>query len=336
MMQNIQIFSTCPASNYSDPDKYLQQVVDVARWSERAGCCGILVYTDNGLVDPWLVSQIIIQNTKKISPLVAVQPVYMHPYTVAKMVSTLGFLYGRRVSLNMVAGGFRNDLIAMGDETPHDDRYSRLVEYTQIIQGLLQLRGGLSFEGDYYNVKNLKMLPPLPEELIPEFTISGSSDAGFEAARATGATAIKYPKPPGEEVGPGAEDAVNCGVRIGIIARNEADSAWAEAHRRFPVDRKGQLAHQLAMKVSDSHWHQQLSERGSAANDTQNPYWLIPFQNYKTFCPYLVGSYDSVAEEVASYLRLGYRTFVLDIPPEEQELEHIGVVFRMALERELR
>jgi len=43
-------------------------------------------------------------------PLVAVQPVYMHPYSVAKMVSTLAFLHQRRVFLNMVAGGFKNDL----------------------------------------------------------------------------------------------------------------------------------------------------------------------------------------------------------------------------------
>jgi alkanesulfonate monooxygenase len=38
-------------------------VIDVARWSEEAGSEGILVYTDNSLVDPWLVSQIIVQHT---------------------------------------------------------------------------------------------------------------------------------------------------------------------------------------------------------------------------------------------------------------------------------
>ena len=40
----------------------------------------------------------------------------------------------------------------------------------------------------------------------------------------------------------------------------------------------------------------------------------LPFQNYKTFCPYLVGTYDEVAELVAGYIRLGARTFILDIP----------------------
>lgn len=332
-MQNIEIFSTCPASNQSDPHSYQQRVVDVARWSEQAGCTGILVYTDNGLVDPWLVSQLIIQNTNNISPLVAVQPCYMHPYAVAKMISTLGLLHGRRVYLNMVAGGFRNDLIAMGDETPHDDRYVRLVEYTKIVSGLLQKPRGLSFDGKYYQLKNLKVLPPLPDELHPGLMISGSSAAGFEAARETGATAIKYPQPPGEENIVDVDRSVSCGVRVGIIARDDRASAWTEAHRRFPVERKGQLAHQLAMKTSDSHWHQQLSARDTTASDDHNPYWLIPFQNYKTFCPYLVGNYQRVADEIASYMALGYRTFVLDIPPDEQELKHIGEVFRLAMER---
>ena len=97
----------------------------------------MLVYTDNTEVDPWLVAQHIIQSTSRLCPLVAIQPIYMHPYAVAKMVSSLAHLYGRRVYLNMVAGGFKNDLVALNDATPHDRRYERLVEYTTIIQRLL-------------------------------------------------------------------------------------------------------------------------------------------------------------------------------------------------------
>src|SRR5213593_4509844 len=106
---SIEVFSTCPPSSGSDAGSYLRDVVRVARWSETAGCRGILVYSDNSLVDPWLVSQVIIESTSSLCPLVAVQPVYMHPYAVAKMVSTLGRLHGRRIYLNMVAGGFKND-----------------------------------------------------------------------------------------------------------------------------------------------------------------------------------------------------------------------------------
>jgi len=103
--------------------------------------------------------------------------------------------------------------------------------------------------------------------------------------------------------------------------------AWSIARARFPEDRKGQLTHQLAMKVSDSSWHRQLSELGEAAGASENPYWLVPFQNYKTFCPYLVGSYDQVGDELARYVDAGYGTFILDVPASPEELRHIGVVF---------
>ena len=328
----IEVFSTCPQSKFSRPEDYLKQVADVARWSDRAGCRGILVYTDNSLVDPWLVSQVILQNTESLCPLVAVQPIYMHPYAAAKMAASLAFLHGRRIYLNMLAGGFKNDLLALDDQTPHDDRYARTVEYTQIVRQLLESASGVTYEGKHYRVHNLKMSPPVPPELRPGIMISGSSEAGMAAARAIGATAVKYPAPPGEEQGVRDEDGVSCGVRVGIIARDSADEAWRVACERFPPDRKGQLAHQMAMKVSDSHWHKELSARGAGGDDPAHPYWLGPFHNYSTFCPYLVGTYDRVAREVADYIRLGYRTFILDIPPSEDELLHTSIVFRKALE----
>src|SRR6202049_3843661 len=182
----IEIFSTTPQSKDRPRETYVQQIINVAHWSEEAGCTAILVYTDNSLVDPWLVSQIILQNTKKLCPLIAVQPVYMHPYSVAKMVASFGHLYGRRIYLNMVAGGFKNDLIALNDTTPHDERYTRLVEYTTIIKQLLSSPGPVTFEGKFYKVDNLKMTPPLAPELFPGILMSGSSDAGLAACRAGG------------------------------------------------------------------------------------------------------------------------------------------------------
>jgi alkanesulfonate monooxygenase len=327
--ETVEIFSTTPQSKDVDRNEYLKRVQDVARWSDEAGYRGILVYTDNGIVDPWLVSQIILQSTKSLAPLVAIQPIYMSPYTAAKMVSTLAFLHERRIYLNMLAGGFKNDLLALNDETPHDDRYLRTVEYTQIMKALLSSPDPVTFEGKYYKVTNLKMTPPLPEELYPGILISGSSDAGLAAAREIGATAVKYPKPPGEEVDQRG-DVIDSGVRVGIIAREVSEEAWRVGRERFPEDRKGQITHKLAMKVTDSQWHKQLSELGEQPVSDENPYWLGPFENYNTFCPYLVGSYDRVADEVARYISLGFTTFILDIPPSEEEIEHTAVVFDRA------
>jgi alkanesulfonate monooxygenase len=323
----LHVFATCPPSNRANPRDYLTQAVTVARWSEEHGCTGILVYSDNSQLDPWIVAHAIVSGTRSISPLVAVQPVYMHPYTVAKMVATLGACHQRRVYLNMVAGGFKNDLTALNDPTPHDRRYERLVEYVQIVTRLLETSGPVSFEGAFYRVDKLTLAPSVPPAHRPVVFVSGSSDAGLAAARALGATAIKYPRQAEAEDSDTDLD-LPCGIRVGIIARPREQDAWDIAHERFPPTRTGQLTRQLATKVSDSVWHQQLS--GLASRDTDSPYWLVPFENYQTMCPYLVGSYRQVSAEVGKYLALGYRTIILDVPASAEDLGHTCAALRAA------
>jgi alkanesulfonate monooxygenase len=250
----------------------------------------------------------------------------MHPYAVAKLVTTLGHLYGRRLYLNMTAGGFANDLAALDDVTPHDRRYDRLREYTTVIVRLLE-GGAVDFAGEFYRVRKLRLRPALPRELRPGIFVAGSSPAGVAAARALDATAVRYPEPPGEEVALSA-DGADYGIRVGIIAREDDDHAWRIARARFPEDRAGQLTHQLAMKVSDSVWHRQLSARATETHGS--PYWLGPFQNYRSMCPYLVGSYERVAGVLRRYVIQGCGAVILDVPQSEQELWHASVALGRA------
>ncbi|SRR5579875_1172828 len=325
---SVELFSTAPQSADHTPQSFSRRLTEVARWSEEAGCAGILIYSDNSLVDPWLAAQLVIEQTEKLSPLVAVQPVYMHPFAAAKMVASLSYLYGRRISLNMIAGGFRNDLLALCDQTPHDQRYSRLIEYTLIIKGLLAQNRPFSFSGHYYQVKNLVLKPSLPAELFPRLLISGSSEAGREAAHSIGAIAVEYPQPKNSD--DNIEPRKNCGIRVGLITAQTSEQAWETAHSRFPGDRAGQLKHMLAMKVSDSQWHKQLSDISTGGETHHGLYWLWPFKNYNTFCPYLVGSRDEVADELAKYMMAGFSTYILDIPLQPSDLQEAAETFALA------
>ena len=112
MTDPITVYSTCPPSSAHDAATYAATVAETARWSEEQGLHGMLIYTDNSLVDPWQAATVAIQNTERLVPLVAVQPVYMHPYSAAVQVASLAFLHGRRIDLNMLAGGFVGDLTA--------------------------------------------------------------------------------------------------------------------------------------------------------------------------------------------------------------------------------
>ncbi|GAA0703676.1 LLM class flavin-dependent oxidoreductase [Kitasatospora atroaurantiaca] len=322
----LELFTTFSYSK-ADQRDYLTQIRQIAQWSEQAGFHGTLIYTDNSTVDPWLVGQEVLRSTERLAPLIALQPAYLHPYAAAKMIATYGCLYGRRVCLNLVAGGFQNDLAALGDRTPHDERYQRLVEYALIIKGLLAGPEPVTFGGRYYAVKNLAMTPSLPPAIQPGILISGSSPAGLAAAGAIGATPIRYPEPLNDN---SPVDVAIGGVRIGIIARETSAEAWRVALDRFPPDRRGRIMHTMAKKVSDSHWYARLSDLEERPAGPDSPYWLGPFRNYRSRCPYLVGSYQEVSAEVARYIQLGCHTFILDVPRNEEELQYTALVFEQA------
>src|SRR2546428_6185085 len=74
----------------------------------------------------------------------------------------------------------------------------------------------------------------------------------------------------------------------------------------------------------------QLSELAEATASGDSPYWLVPFENYKTMCPYLVGSYERGGEEVSRYIAVGDRSFILDIPPTQEDLHHTSHALRPA------
>ncbi|MHB1540640.1 MAG: LLM class flavin-dependent oxidoreductase [Steroidobacteraceae bacterium] len=325
---HIEFFSTAPSIDHDDAARYLIRVSDVARWSERAGCRGMLIYSDNSQADPWLIADTVIQSTRRLCPLVTVQPMYMHPYTVAKIVATLASVFGRRVYLNLIASGFVEDLRALGECTPEDRRYDRLVEYSQVILQLLCGEGPVTCNGEFYRVRELRLLPQCPAGLYPGLMMSGSSEASLKAAAAIGATTIHYPRPSHEyPEGPG-ERMRDCGIRVGIIARDVSHEAWEVAYSRFPRNRRGELTQQLAMKVCESVRHRQSSDL--ARGRPVHPYWLVPLQQYKTMCPYLVGSHAEVAGELARYITAGHRTFIIDAAETAEDLEHIRTAFEYA------
>ena len=317
----LQVFTTAPAPAGGDGRSYLHRVTDVARWSERYGCGGIVIPAESRLVDPWLVAAALVRETERLVPLLPVQPAYQHPYTVARLVASIGGLYGRRVALNLIAGGFRNELRALGDVTPHEQRYARLLEFALIVKRLLN-GDRVSLDGTFYDMQGLRLVPSLDAALYPSLFVSGASESALAAARQLDAAAIGDPRPPDEEqasepVGPSRA------VRLGIIAREDADLAWSVAFRRFPPDPR----ERKPAEGGDAPWRRHPSPHTASGGHERSPYWFVPFEHYRTFHPYLVGSYDQVVTEICRYVHAGFQTFLLDVPADEEELTHWRVVF---------
>jgi alkanesulfonate monooxygenase len=331
---DVELYTTMPQSVHCDGHDFLEEIKRIATQSEQNGFKGTLVYSDNRLADPWIVTDTILYHTRELIPMIALQPVYMHPFTVAKKVATLALIHRRKIAFNLIAGGFKQDLTALGDHTEHDRRYDRLYEYTMILQRLLKSDQPVTFEGEFYQVKNLKLQPELPSSLYPLFYLSGSSDAAKKTSQRLQAKLIEYP----EWIDPGCTNGEHPkkrthGIRVGILARKNHSDAWMTAKVRFPETRLGEITHQLANKLTDSEWHKTLSEQAQISGPEEPVYWLGPFTYYHTFCPYLTGSYDEVSDELSKYMISGCRTCVIDIPVSDEELKHTRNVFELAMDK---
>lgn len=307
----MQVYTTCPVAA-APGCTHVETIRRASAWAEAAGAVGSLVYTDNGLIDPWLAAQILIESTEALVPLVAVQPAYEHPFSTARTVASFQRLHGRRVDINLVAGGFVRDLEALGASLDHDERYARLAEFATIVGGLLA-GDVVTLAGDHYRVDGLTLDVAGLATAETRFLVSGSSPAGIATAQRLGALPVRYPGPPGADDDLGLGDLAT-GVRLGIICRDTGDEAWAVANQRFPPDRAGEMKHALAVKVSDSHWH---ARQSTLAGDT---FWLHPVNTYKSFCPYLVGTQGEVADVIGRYLDGGVTTLIVDIPESEADL----------------
>ena len=326
---NLRLIGSCPSiGNASTGKGYLLNVEHAAKCADQNGWDSILIYADHRQADPWLIAQVVIQATSQLKPLVALQPLYAHPFTIAKSIATIAYIYGRQVRLNMIAGGSPLDLESFCDSVPHDRRYNRIVEYATIVRDLFCELGLVSSAGEFYQVRNLQLLPRLQPDLWPTFMISGSSAAGLEAATRIGAIAVQYLRPAGELTTFGFNKRLQHATRLGIIARESHESAWLAALKRYPEDQDRARLRQVATNVSDSVWVKELNR----AIDVRvgHPYWLGPFKNYYAPCPFLVGSCNEVIAELVEYIGLGIRTFLLVQPEDEEDYGRVNEIFRAA------
>jgi alkanesulfonate monooxygenase len=237
---------------------------------------------------------------------------------VAKFVSSFALLYRRKVYLNMVTGTAIADLRSLGDQLPHNDRYSRLDEFIHIVQQLLSSARPVTFRGQFYTTNNLQLRPRLPSGLMPEFLIAGQSDDAHRVAGQRGCLLMQM-LPPNLE-----EGIVARGLNFGIFARQDHDEARREARLFFQDSFERRQLLEYSMDNTDSVWKRKLNEAGQKSELHDNGYWLLPFLTFQADCPYLVGSYAEIGEKLRRFADLNVGTIILDVVANEKELNHVG------------
>jgi alkanesulfonate monooxygenase len=304
-------------SRNRDPQKYIGELMRVAHFADQSGFEGILLFEGNDvLVEPWAMAQHIMAETTRSSPLIAVNPVYMHPFTAAKFISSFAQLYGRTVYLNMITGTSVSDLQGLGDDVSHADRYVRLGEFVEVVRQLLASKRPVSFKGTFYTTADLQLHARPPAELLPEFLIAGQSEAAQRVARETGCIKMQM-LPPDLDQGITAP-----GLNFGIFARGGHDEARRAAKQRFRDDADDRELLALTMENTDSVWKRRLHD-GQSGELHENGYWLLPFLTFQADCPYLVGSYAEIGARIRSFADQGLTTIMLDMVADEAEMHHV-------------
>ena len=321
----VTVFTISPRTK--NVEDYWRNIELCIAWSSAYRATGILLFEGNDtFVSVWVAAQTAFERSKTLSPLVAVNPIYMHPFSVAKLVNSYAQTHRRKTYLNMIAGTALSHLQALDDNLTHGERYERLGEYAELIWAFLTSDGPVTFAGKYYKVNALKLDPPTPKELLPEFFFAGGSEAASAVAARVNGIQMRM-------LSPGLEEGVvpgETGVHFGIVTRTNEAAAWEAAERCFPEDKRGERIQELSMKNTDAVWKQRMMKAAQMEEQARPGYWLRPFKSFQADCPYFIGSHAQVSEVIAKLVQRGVRHFILDIPPSETEFENVDSAFKGA------
>jgi alkanesulfonate monooxygenase len=130
-MKKLKMGWFCPTNGdltaFGNPSKAIPRTMDhfmkVASNAENAGFEYILIPVGPGCWEAWTTASFISANLKKIKPLVAMKPGFVHPVMQAKMISSFCQFTGDRLYLNLIAGLSENEALAEGQLASKEARY---------------------------------------------------------------------------------------------------------------------------------------------------------------------------------------------------------------------
>lgn len=309
-----------------DRDKYWKHLDTISRLCAESRFTGPLLLTGNDTyVEPWLAAQSAIERYG-VSPLVAVNPVYAHPFTVAKMISSLAYIYEKKVFLNLVTGTSLSQHAALCDPLDHDEKYDRLYEFTKIVQALTEGSAApISFQGEHYQVEELPLHPPIPEHLLPGYFVAGHSEKAQWVKEETGAVGMHMLGGELDDIPEGVS-----GIHFGLITRENEDAAWDAAEARYPEDARGKYVLEKSMKNTDSVWKKRLKFAADTEDKSDNGYWLAPFRSFQADCPYFVGGHERVKNLIVSLVRRGIENIILEVPETDEDFAEVAKAYALA------
>lgn len=316
---DVSFIDVLPSNDRGEDTNYLETAEAFARASVATGFDYTLVTVGSKRFDPWVLAQHLMTKVPGFKPLIAINPAFQHPVTLAQKTAALARLFPNRFAVNVVSGSFLGDLKAIGDETKFEERNERLRDFHRIFAQLVAPSGRADHRGRYFRAINAEIRPTVPADVRIPRVLSGTITESLQTDELD--FSLKNLRPSGElpdATGPRA------GLGFGLFARATTEEASARFDETFKEDRKGEWLFAMASANAETPWSEWLKENAER-KDTLD-FHLGPLKSYRSFAPYIVGSYDDLAARIGDYRARGYDFFLVDYPPGDHL--HVGEVLR--------
>ncbi|MEX2245243.1 MAG: LLM class flavin-dependent oxidoreductase [Dehalococcoidia bacterium] len=311
-------------------------LVRVAEAAEDAGFVFALMPVGTTCHDAWLASAVVAGRTRWLKFLVAMRPGFIAPTVAAKMSNTLDQLTGGRVLINVVTGGFPNELAADGDFTPHDERYERTREFMQVVRRAWTSERSFDHQGRYYRVEGGNVHPKPYQKPCPPFYFGGASEAGKRVGAEEADVYLLW----GETLpmvreriadmrrrAAVAGRTLRFGMRIHVIVRETEEEAWAAADAliaNIPDAFQSMMDRITARTDSEGERRQQQMRDGKEDLLLGPNLWAGVGKARLGVGTALVGSGENVAVRLQEYIGEGIDTFILSGYPHLEEAQRFG------------
>lgn len=270
-------------------------------------------------LDAWSTAAALAAVTERLELMVAVRPTFHNPAILAKQAANIAHISGGRLSLNVVSSWWKAEALKYGIEyEQHDDRYARMKEWIEIVNGVWE-KDNFSYEGKYYNVAD-NILQPKPAQK-PFIYAGGESEAGKNLIAQV------------------CDGYVMHGDSPEVIAKRINDVKERREKNGLPAMKYGVAAYTV-IRDTDAEVKREIERitNVSASARGYNNYqqWLngtqlekrVSLEDYSVsnrgLRSGLTGTPEQVAEKIQEFEKAGVDFFLLQCSPQLEEMERFS------------
>lgn len=332
----------CPTNGdmtrFSDPSavipRSLEHFLKVNRNAEAAGMEYMLFPTGPTCWDAWTAASFVAAECKKIKPLVAMKPGFTHPVAQAKMIAAFSNFTQGRICLNLIAGVSEKEAIAEGQYGSKETRYRQLEEEVVLIKRLLTEKN-VTFDGEFYQIKEPAIIPDL-EHGLPEFFLGGGSEQAIEISARHSTVHLfwgDYPETIREQIKAiktiaakyQREHELAFGMRLQVICRETEDEAWNFARQLVANTEQRKAEKNARDQHIDSVANARQKELARVEGGKMTPHLWTGINDVRVGAGVaVVGDPVQVADQLMEFVQAGCSGFCLSGYPHDQEAEIFG------------